>query len=191
MVQEPHMGSTDLANVVTVLLQTRHVVQPGGWETCGGRLKGGEWEGTLGSAERRQCREESHARCLYPRLRAQAVLEVIYLLKVEVIAVQPSPTLCDPMNCSLPGSSARGILQARILEWVAIPFSRESSQTGDGTLISCLAGRFFTIWATRDLLSKRQWTSYYFLLLDLEITAGNDDILKYSDVISWGRVVGS
>ena len=43
------------------------------------------------------------------------------------LAAQPCPTLCDPMDCSLPGFSVRGILQARILEWVTISFSRESS----------------------------------------------------------------
>ena len=53
------------------------------------------------------------------------------------------------MDCNLPGSSVRGILQARILEWVAIPFSRGSSQSKDQTQVSCIAGRFFTIWATR------------------------------------------
>ena len=51
---------------------------------------------------------------------------------------------------SLPGSSVRGILQARILEWVAISFSRGSSKTRDRTLVSCTAGRFFTDWATRE-----------------------------------------
>ena len=53
-------------------------------------------------------------------------------------------TLCDPMDCSLPGSSVHGILQARILEWVAIPLSRGSSQPRDQACISCTAGRFFT-----------------------------------------------
>ena len=48
------------------------------------------------------------------------------------------------MDCSPPGSSVHGILQARILEWVAMPFSRGSSQPRDGTWISCIAGRFFT-----------------------------------------------
>ena len=48
------------------------------------------------------------------------------------------------MDCSLPGSSVHGILQARILEWVAIPSSRGSSQPKDPTQVSCLAGRFFT-----------------------------------------------
>jgi len=49
------------------------------------------------------------------------------------------------MDCSLPGVSVHGILQARILEWVAIPFSRGSSQLRDPTLVSYIAGRFFTV----------------------------------------------
>ena len=48
-----------------------------------------------------------------------------------------------PMDCSPPGSSVLGILQARILEWVAISFSRNSSRPGDQTRVSCIAGRFF------------------------------------------------
>ena len=55
-------------------------------------------------------------------------------------------TLCKlDMDCSPPGSSVHGILQARILEWVAIPFSRGSSQCRNQTLVSFIAGRFFTI----------------------------------------------
>ena len=53
-------------------------------------------------------------------------------------------TVCDPGDCSLPGSSVHGILQARILEWVAIPFSRGFSRARDQTRISCIADRFFT-----------------------------------------------
>ena len=53
-----------------------------------------------------------------------------------------------PMDSSLPDSSVYGILQATIPEWVYIPFSRESSQARDWTQVSCIAGRFFTIWAT-------------------------------------------
>ena len=58
--------------------------------------------------------------------------------------------LWDPMDCSPPDSSVCGILQARTLEWVAIPFSRGSSQPRDWTRIFSLAGRFFTVWATRE-----------------------------------------
>ena len=56
-------------------------------------------------------------------------------------------TLCDTMECCLPGSSGHGILQARILEWVAMPFSRGSFWPRDQTQVSCIVGRFFTIWA--------------------------------------------
>ena len=69
---------------------------------------------------------------------------------VCVLVAQSCLTLCKPMDCSPPGSSIYGILQARILEWVAIPFSRGSSWTRDQTWVSCTAGRFFTIWATRE-----------------------------------------
>ena len=71
----------------------------------------------------------------------------LWLKKVKLVA-QSCPTLCDPMDCNPPGSSVHGILQARILEWVAIPFSRGSSWPRDLTYVSCFAGRFFTIWAT-------------------------------------------
>ena len=63
---------------------------------------------------------------------------------------------CDPMGCSLPGSTVHGILQARILEWVDIPFSRESSRLGDWTQISpglLHCSRFLTVWATGGLYS--------------------------------------
>ena len=59
-------------------------------------------------------------------------------------------TLCDPMDCSLPGSSVHEIFQARVLEWVAISSSRGSSQPRDRTQVSCIAGRHFTIWAARE-----------------------------------------
>ena len=59
-------------------------------------------------------------------------------------------TLCNPMNCSPPGSSVHRTLQTRILEWVAMPSSRGSSRPRNWTWISCNAGRFFTYWATRE-----------------------------------------
>ena len=62
----------------------------------------------------------------------------------ESEVAQLGPTLCDPMDCSPPGSSIHGILQARILEWVALSFSRGSSRPRDRTHISCIAGGFFT-----------------------------------------------
>ena len=54
------------------------------------------------------------------------------------------PTLCNPKDCSPPGSSVLGISQARILEWVVIPYYKESSWSRDQTRVSCLPGRFFT-----------------------------------------------
>jgi len=73
---------------------------------------------------------------------------------VCVLVAQSYPTLCDPMDRSPPGSSVHGILQARILEWTAIPFSRGSSWPRNQTQVSCTAGRFFTVWATNVMQSK-------------------------------------
>ena len=61
------------------------------------------------------------------------------LLLLDANVAQLCPTLCDPMDYTV-----HGILQARILEWVAIPFSRGTSQPRDQTQVSCTAGRFFT-----------------------------------------------
>ena len=61
------------------------------------------------------------------------------------------------MDCGPPGSSVHGILQARILECIAIPFSRESSQPRGWTWVSCLAGRFFTVWASSN--AHLSWSS--------------------------------
>ena len=69
--------------------------------------------------------------------------------------LQSGPTLCDPMECSLPVSSVHGVFQARILEWVALPYSRGSFQPRDQTHVSCIyciAGGFFTA----GLLGKPQ-----------------------------------
>ena len=63
----------------------------------------------------------------------------------ESEVVQSCPTLCDPMDCSLPRSSVHGIFQARVLEWVAISFSRGSSRPRDQTWVSHIVGRCFTI----------------------------------------------
>ena len=70
----------------------------------------------------------------------------------ESEVAQLCPTLCDPLEYSPPGSSVHGILQARILERVAISFSRGSSRPRDQTQVSHTAGRCFTIWATREAL---------------------------------------
>ena len=66
--------------------------------------------------------------------------------------IQSCPTLCDPMGCSLPGSSIYGIFQDRVLEWVVIGFSSGSSWARDRTWVSNIAGRCFTIWAIREAI---------------------------------------
>jgi len=71
-------------------------------------------------------------------------------VKVKVLVTQWCLTLCDPMDYSPPDSSVHGILQARILEWVAILFFKESLWPMDRTLVSCIAGGFFTIWVTKE-----------------------------------------
>ena len=63
----------------------------------------------------------------------------------ECEVAQLCPTLSDPMDCSLPGSSVHGIFQARVLEWGAIAFSRGSSQPRDQTRVSRIVDRRFTI----------------------------------------------
>ena len=65
----------------------------------------------------------------------------------------------DPMDCSLPGSSVHGFLQARILKWVAMASSRGSSWPRDQTQVSCIAGRFLTGWATRKPSLPLYYTS--------------------------------
>ena len=74
----------------------------------------------------------------------------LLLSKKCMLVIQSCLTLCGPMDCNPSGSAAHGILQARLLEGVAIPFCRGSSWPRDQTQISCIAGRFFTIWATRE-----------------------------------------
>ena len=67
---------------------------------------------------------------------------------------QLCPTLSNPMDCSLSGSSVHGIFQARVLEWVAISFSRGSSWPRNRIQVSCIAGRCLTVWATREALTS-------------------------------------
>ena len=71
----------------------------------------------------------------------------------ESEVTQSCPTLCDPMDCSQSGSSVYGIFQARVLEWIAISFSRGSSRPRNRTWVSRIAGRRFTVWATLKSLN--------------------------------------
>ena len=101
----------------------------------------------------------SHKQCLFPTLWTRgpgawvAYHEMEPCLIRESEVAQLCPTLCDPMDCSLPGFSLHGILQGRVLEWVAIPFSRGSSWSRDRTRVSWIPGRHFNLWATREALT--------------------------------------
>ena len=72
---------------------------------------------------------------------------------------QPCPTLCDPVDCCPPSSSVHGILQARILEWVAISFSKGSSRPRDQTQVSNIAGRRFNLCTTKKALKYKNTVS--------------------------------
>ena len=72
----------------------------------------------------------------------------------DIEVTQSCPTLWDPKDCSLPGSSVRGIFQARVLDWVAISFSRTSSWPRGWTWVSHIVGRRFTVWTTREVWEK-------------------------------------
>ena len=83
---------------------------------------------------------------------------------IHVKSFQLCPTLWDPTDCSPPGSSIQWILQARILDWVAMPSSKGFPQPGDLIQVFCIAGRFFTIWATREVPLLLGW-----YLLDTQV----------------------
>ena len=80
------------------------------------------------------------------------ILLILWILFVLCLVAQWCPTLCELWNVSPPGSYVHEILQARILEWIAMPSSRGFSQPRDWTQVSHITGRFFTIWATREAL---------------------------------------
>ena len=78
-------------------------------------------------------------------------------VKRENEVTQSCPTLLNPMDWRPPGSSIHGIFQARVLEWVAIAFSRGSSWPRDQTWVFHTVARYFTIWATRKETSHRSY----------------------------------
>ena len=93
---------------------------------------------------------------------AKTVLKMLTLWKVrKALVFWLRPTLCDPMDCSPPGFSVCGISQTRILEWVAVSFSRGSSRLRDPTHVSCLAGGFLST----EPPEKPHWNDWKDLLL--------------------------
>ena len=106
---------------------------------------------------------------------------------LEVKVTQLCLTFCDPMD-----HTDHVILQARILEWVAVPFSRGSSQPKDRTQVSCITGRFFTSWATRE--AKGVWGAYenaFQVLLEVKNPPANaGDTRDMASVLGLGRSPG-
>ena len=86
----------------------------------------------------------------YSKVQESALWLPDWGFSVKVLVPPSCPTPCNSMDYSPPGSSVHGILLARILEWVAISFSRESSWPRGWTHVFCIADRFFTVWATRQ-----------------------------------------
>ena len=87
---------------------------------------------------------------MYLSLTKTVLIHTCWKWKVKVLVAQSCPTLCIPLDCSPPSSSVNGILQLRILEWVAISFFKGASWPRGWTRISHIAGRFFTMWAIRE-----------------------------------------
>ena len=99
---------------------------------------------------------------------------VLNLRGLKVKVTQLCLSLFDPKDCSLPGSSVHGILQVRILEWIAVPFSRGSSQPSDWTPVSPIVGGFFTIWATREAQNFK-WKCQSLCRIQLFVTPWTGD----------------
>ena len=119
-----------------------------------------------------------------------------------VLVAQSCLNLHSPMNSKPPGSSVHGILQARTLECVSMPSSRASSQPWDQTQVSCMAGRFLTIWATTEAFTHictytqiHTYVNYWDLWCPLQFqtrvrSLGREDLLEkematYSSTLAW------
>ena len=109
------------------------------WQTCGCELNPGIIPSSINNNSPP------------PLFNLKALITHTVCMCVHAKSLQLYPTLCDPVDYSPPGSSVHGILQARILQWVAIPFSRGSFQIRYWTQVSCIAGGLFIIWATRPI----------------------------------------
>ena len=100
--------------------------------------------------------------------------------------LESCPT-CDTMDCSLPGSSVHGISQARILEWIAISFSRGSSQPRNRTHLSCIVRQVLYHWATREALLS----NYSYFLRVLFLVGGSDGKVSAYNAGDPGSMPGS
>ena len=99
---------------------------------------------------------------------------LVYPCFVCCLVAKSCLTLCGPMDCSPPGSSVQGTLQARILEWVAMPFSGGSSQPRDQTQVSSTAGRALLYFIILYCLSTKEAVN---LMINGEVQLGNTNSL--------------
>ena len=91
-------------------------------------------------------------------------ISLIWYVYMHPQSLQSCPTLCNTMDCSLPGSYVHWTLQVRMLEWVVMPSSRTSSQPRDQTQVSHIAGRLFTVWATKEAQKVIRYYKMFFLI---------------------------
>ena len=122
--------------------------EPGGLQSLGLQRVRHDWYDLACT----QAKKSMAGKKMIHKIRHQSFIILVVAVAIGVVFVsQLCPTLCDPMDYSLPGFSVHGILQASILEWVAIPFSRGSSRPRGQTQVSPSTGRFFTIQAPREV----------------------------------------
>ena len=121
---------------------------------------------------------------------AQQIFIKYFIFCVFCVSDSACLILCDTINCSLPHSSIHGVLQARILEWIAMPFSRGSSWPRDQTQVSCIADRFFTTWAQGKPVPI--WTAFlpfevpnYYPLLSLAVDGIYEDFSHFDELLSY------
>ena len=137
-------------------VQLGHITQACGHSCCGQFLYRKGFKNTLMGAPSPGHNFNYHPSLFSLWTQSQYLNTGLHESESESEVAQSCPTLCDPMDCSLLGSSLQlgsslhGIFQARVLEWVAISFSRGSSWPRDQTRVSHIPGRRFNLWATRE-----------------------------------------
>ena len=109
-------------------------------------------------------------------------ISIVTLFYLCVLVTQLCLALCDPTDYSLPGFSVRGTLQARILEWIAILFSRGTSQPRDRTLVSCITGRFFTFKFFCPFTFTLKWLTHHRITI---LVYSKFDCILYQSVVQF------
>ena len=105
--------------------------------------------------------------------------------KKPVLLAQLCPTCCNPMNCSPPGASVHGILQARILEWIVISFSRGSFQPRDQIRVSHIVGRFFTMFNIGGVLLVAQLCPTPYNPVDCSLPGASVHGILQARILEW------